>query len=226
MPDPANPVNPAAPAPSLILNGLTTATAPTPTPPIPTPPADPPAPPATGDEPLGEAGKRALEAERLRAAAFERQLKAQQAELDELRKAHMTDSEKAIADARSEGEKTADARWRAQVGQFAVQAAAAGKFASPEDAHLFLDEIPFTADGKVDQASLTVKLDQLLAAKPYLAAASGATPPASANPPVVPTGPRGGAANPISKDDLKKLSPDQIAELFRKGELAHLTQPT
>lgn len=216
MPDPVDPTaTPPVPTP-----------APTPTPPVPTPPADPPTPPATGDEPLGDAGKRALEAERARAAAFERQLKAQQTELDELRKAHMTDSEKAIADARSEGEKAADARWRAQVGKFAVQASAAGKFASPEDAHLFLDEIPFTPSGTVDQAALVVKLDQLLAAKPYLAAVPGATPSASANPPVVPTGPRGGTPNPITKDDLKKLSPDQITELYRKGELAHLTQPT
>lgn len=218
MPDPV------APAPSPAPPADPTAP-PTPPAPQPTPPADPPAPPATGDEPLGEPGKKALEAERQRAAAFERQLKETTAKLDELTKAQMSDTEKAIATARSEGEQAAEDRWRTQVGKLSVQAAAAGKFASPEDAHLFLDEIPFAADGTVDQAALTVKLDKLLADKPYLAA-TGATPPPPANPPVVPTGPRGGAGTPITQDDLKKLSPDQITELYRKGELNHLTKPT
>lgn len=197
-------------------------TNPTPTP-EPTPPAEPPA-PEPGDEPLGEPGKRALESERQRAAALEKQLKTLNAELDQLRQASMSDQEKALADARSEGEKAAEERWRDRVGQAHVRAAAAGKFASPEDAHLFLDEIPFTDDGQVDDSALQAKLDALLESKPYLAAATpGATPAA---PPAVPTGPRGGTGPVRTKDDLKRMSPDEIAEAYRRGELSHLTQST
>lgn len=191
--------------------------------PEPTPPADPPA-PDPGDEPLGDGGKRALEAERARAKALERQLAAITTERDELKTATMSDQEKALADARSEGEKAAEERWRDRVGQASVRAAAAGKFASPEDAHLFLDQIPFTADGQVDDAALTAALDAVLAAKPYLAAANpGATPAA---PPAVPTGPRGGTGPQLTQDDVKKMSPDEIAEAFRAGRLSHLTTST
>jgi len=192
--------------------------------PEPTPPADPPAPDPGDDEPLGEGGKRALEAERQRAAAFEKQLKAQAAELDKLRQATMSDQEKALADARSEGEKAAEERWRDRVGQASVRAAAAGKFASPEDAHLFLDEIPFTDDGQVDNDALEAKLAAVLESKPYLAAANpGATP---AVPPAVPTGPRGGQGPQLTKDDVKKMSPDEVTAAFREGRLSHLTTST
>lgn len=214
------PADPPAPEPT------PSATPPTPAAPAdpPTdPPTDPPA-PAPGDEPLGEPGKRALEAERARAAALDKQLKAQAAELEKLKKATMSDQEKALDDARSEGEKAADEKWRNQVGQAHVRAAAATKFASPDDAHLFIDEVPFTDDGQVDTTALEAKLAAVLESKPYLAAGGGATPPAP--PPGVPTGPRGGSGPQLTKDDLKRMSSDAIAEAFRKGELDHLTTST
>jgi hypothetical protein len=197
---------------------------PEPTPSAPAdPPADPPA-PDPGDEPLGEPGKKALEAERARASALDKQLKAQAAELEELKKATMSDQEKALAEARSEGEKAADEKWRTQVGQAHVRAAAATSFASPDDAHLFIDEVPFTDDGQVDTVALEAKLAAVLESKPYLAAGGGATPPTP--PPGVPTGPRGGSGPQLTKDDLKRMSSDEIAEAYRKGELSHLTTST
>jgi hypothetical protein len=61
-------------------------------------------PPATGnDDPLGEGGKRALEAERTAARNATKRADDLQRELDTLRAASLTDQEKAIAEARKAG---------------------------------------------------------------------------------------------------------------------------
>lgn len=63
-----------------------------------------PTPPATGDpEALGEAGTRALAAERKRANDAEKANKALQARLEELENASKSETDKAIAQARKEG---------------------------------------------------------------------------------------------------------------------------
>ena len=63
-------------------------------------------PPATGDE-LGEAGKKALEAERARAKEFEKQAKQFQKELEQHKQASMSEAEKAVAEAEKRGAATA-----------------------------------------------------------------------------------------------------------------------
>lgn len=79
------------------------------------PPADPPAgdtppdPPQSAaaggqdPEPLGETGKKALEAEREARKTAEKQARAAAAELEKFRKAAMSDQEKAIVEAREQG---------------------------------------------------------------------------------------------------------------------------
>lgn len=142
--------------------------APTPTPaPAPTPtPA-----PSPSDPELGEAGKRALAAERTRAAEAER-------ELAKLREATQSETEKAIERARREASDTV----RKEVMQAAnrriltaeIRAAAGGRLADPLDAVRLLDVESFTVndDGDVDSAAITKALDALLDAKPYLGAAT------------------------------------------------------
>lgn len=78
-----------------------------------TPPGQAPAagatPPAAGTtdgdypEGLGEAGKRALDAERDRATKFEKEAKTANAELEKVRKANQTEHEKAVEAAKAEG---------------------------------------------------------------------------------------------------------------------------
>lgn len=82
-----------------------------------TPPATEPTtqPPATGDEGLGEAGKAALRREREAAAAEKKRADAAEEELRKLREATQSDQDKALADARKEGERTATERWQGAV---------------------------------------------------------------------------------------------------------------
>lgn len=85
------------------------------------------------DAPLGEAGKKALQAERERAKAAEQSAAALQKQLDEINAANMSDLEraqKAAADAQTEAEKA-----RAEALRFRV---AAKHGITDEDADLFL----------------------------------------------------------------------------------------
>lgn len=199
---------------------------PTPTPTQSTPSADPPATDPSGDEPLGEAGKRALDAERKRNADLDKELKATKAELDQFRQSQMSETEKAIEAARREGEQSADERWRKQAGELAVAAAAAGRFADPEDAARFIGDVPFDENGQVDRDALKQRIDEVLAAKPYLGAAAGTT-PSPAAPPAVPTGPRGGPVpTQLTRTDLQRMSPEEIVAARREGRLQTLMSAT
>ena len=148
-------------------------------------------PPATGATPpppakdpknedpegLGEAGLKALRAERNRADAAERARLAAEAERDELRAKNQTAEEKAIADAKKEGhaEATLDANRR--ITRSEIRAAAGGKLQDPEDAAAMLGDLDrFIVKGEVDSKAITSAIDELVKAKPYLAAAGKARP--------------------------------------------------
>jgi hypothetical protein len=82
-----------------------------------------PAEPATGyPDGLGDAGKRALDAERARADKAEKDLKAAQARAEELENASRTDQEKAIAQAKKDGAAEVLATAQAQVRRSEVRA--------------------------------------------------------------------------------------------------------
>lgn len=167
-----------------------TGTPPPAAPPAPgTPPAGTPAPngstpPAPGatpppeDPPLGEAGQRALAAERqFRSDAEARATQAEQ-ELAQIKATTQTDQEKAIDAAKAEGVASANTRLvRAEV----KAAAAAAGFHDPGDAavqlHNRLSEVKITKDGDVDQTKVTELVAELAKAKAYLVKAPGATPP-------------------------------------------------
>ena len=120
--------------------------APTPTP-DPPPAADPPK-PATGDGDLGDlgdAGKKAIEAERAARKEAEKQAKAFQAELDKLRKQTMSDSEKAVNDAKEAGKAEARAHYGGLLVGEAYRTFTVGRTMNPEAA-LDFDRLAFLDD--------------------------------------------------------------------------------
>jgi len=141
------------------------------------PSTTPPAPPA-GDPPaddgLGEAGKRALEAERGSRRAAENRAKELEKELTRHRESSMSEQEKAVAAAKREGHQEATAAFNTRLVQAEVRAAAAGKLADPEDAvlHLNLDEFAIGDNGEIDKKAITNAIERLVKAKPYLAASA------------------------------------------------------
>lgn len=153
------------------------------------PPADPPStdgPPADPpkDEPLGEPGMKALEAER--AARKEAEKKAKraeelEAELAQLRQDSMSEQERAIEQARQEAAEAARNAVLSEVREerlnARVEAAATGKFADPKDAAAFLDLSDLDPD---DTEAIAAEIDRVLEAKPYLKASS-TPPPGSAD---------------------------------------------
>jgi hypothetical protein len=136
-----------------------------------TDPPDPPGgdPPA-GDPPAEPAGddvgklKATLAAERRARAAAER-------EANKLRDEHATDAEKAVAAAREEGRREALGQVAGRMVEAEVRAAAAGKLADPADAIRLLDLTGFVDDaGEIDGKAIVAAVDELVEAKPYLAA--------------------------------------------------------
>jgi hypothetical protein len=132
---------------------------------------------------LGDAGRRALAAERTRANDAERiartaeqQRVALEAELEKLRDASRSESEKAIEKARKEAGESARKEVLAAANRriltAEIRAAAGGKLADPLDAVRLLNVADFSVndDGEVDHKAIDKAIDSLLDAKPYLAA--------------------------------------------------------
>lgn len=129
---------------------------------------------AGGDADLGDAGKRALEAERSSRRAAEKRVSDMEKELSRFKESSMSDQEKAIEAAKRDARAEAQTAFNGRIVQAEVRASAAGKLADPEDAILHLDLAQFDVDaeGKVDKKAITKALDELVKAKPYLAASA------------------------------------------------------
>lgn len=103
-------------------------------------------------------------------------LKRKAAEFDRIEEAQKSELEKATARAAKEAaDKTkaeVDATWGQRIVRSEVRVAAAGKLADPEDAVRFIDLATFKLDqdGNVDTKAITAAVDDLVKAKPYLAA--------------------------------------------------------
>src|SRR5690606_14903608 len=81
---------------------------------------------------LGDAGKRALEAERKAKREAERQLKQLQTELEQLRKERMSEQERAIADAVAQAKAEAAATYGSRLAAAEFRAAAAGRLSDEQ----------------------------------------------------------------------------------------------
>lgn len=118
---------------------------------------------ATGDDgALGEGGKRALEAERTSRKAAEDRAKAFEKELADLKAASLSDTEKAIADAKKAGATEASTRMAAQIRRSEVKAAltAAGVSGSLLDLAARADEfakLVVSDDGEIEGLESAVK---------------------------------------------------------------------
>lgn len=104
-----------------------------------------------------------------------------------------------------------------------IRAAAAGKLNDPADALHYLDTsaISVADDGQVDTSAITSQLNDLIAAKPYLAKGENAPTGVHMQPP---SGNRDGDQHKgqLTRDDLKHMTPHQIVEAQKNGQFNDL----
>lgn len=130
------------------------------TPVSPVPESQLPTPPATGEPEVGEAGKRAIAAERKAAKEAQDALKAAQTELETLRAAGLSESEKAIKEASDAATASERAKWQTSIRAVRVEAALRVAGATNEtllDLALRSDLISAL---KVDEAGKVTDLDK------------------------------------------------------------------
>jgi len=178
------------------------------------------------DEPLGEAGLKALQEEREARKAAEKQVKdlSQQAsraeqleaELQKLREDAMSEQERALEQARREameqGRSEALSSANERLFKAEVRAASAGKIVDPDlladplvaQRILGMDDIPVTSDGDIDSVAITEAVDRLLESKPHLAVSATRTPGS------VDQGARPGRPT-FTRQQLETMSPEQYA---------------
>lgn len=172
-----------------------------------------------GTEALGDPGKRALDSMKEKWHTERDQRRALEARIAELEKPAPAADGTPNADAiRSEAERAASEKANARILRSEIKAAAAGKFADPADAALYLDLSKFEVDanGDVDATEISDAIEDLLTRKPHLAA--------STRPRFQGSGDGGAArksAGPtqLTKADLDKMSPEQIVKAKREGRL-------
>jgi len=123
-------------------------------------------------EQLGEGGIKALETERKARKDAERTNKMLLAELEKVRESQLTESEKAIHEARQEARQEALSEINTRIIATEIKAAAAGKLLDPSDALTFINVNDFSVDdnGNVDSKEIEKALNVLLKDKPYLKA--------------------------------------------------------
>jgi hypothetical protein len=118
------------------------------------------------DDGLPEAVKAVLAKERKNAREAVQRARAAEKERDAIKQAHMTESEKAIADARAEGKAEAMKTTGARLVDAEVKAAAAGRKGDVAALLEGLDRTRFlTDDGEPDTKAITAWVDKVLPAK-------------------------------------------------------------
>ncbi|MFJ4738711.1 hypothetical protein [Streptomyces sp. NPDC088775] len=182
-----------------------------------------------GADQLGDAGKKALDSMKARTRTERERRKAAEAELAQLKAAaakkpvddgsgDQPDLEQLRADARAEA-KAEGLRDRALD---RLEAKAARKFADPEDAraHLARRVEDFIDGDRIDTEAITEALDELLDAKPYLAAdpLAGRRFKDGGD-----GGPRGKAPKgQVTEQELSSMTPGQIVAAKKEGRLDSL----
>lgn len=181
-----------------------------------------------GDEPLGPAGTKALQAEKdkrraatKRARAAEQRNRELQAELDRAKggKGGKGDDN---GDDDESGRDNTDATTKAnrRILRSEIKAAAKGVLEDPSDAYRYLDldEFEVSNDGDVDEDEIADALEKLVQKKPYLAAQGGKRFQGSNN-----GGPRN-ATRPkqLTAADLDRMKPADIEKARLEGRLDRL----
>ena len=190
-------------------------------------PTDPPAPPAPDptpepDDALGDAGRRALQAERDARKAADKKAKDLEAELDQLRRAQMTDNERAIAEAEERGRKTATSEVAQRLAAAEIRASLTGIVPDPGAIVEDLNLAKYVTDtGDVDVAAVAKLREKYegFASKPK---------PGAPSPGAGDGGPRGGPPAPdqLTQADLDRMlrekRHDEIAQARREGRFNQL----
>lgn len=174
-----------------------------------------------GADQLGDAGKQALDRMKAKLKSERDRRKAAEAERDQLKTGKPAEGGQPDPEAiRAEADRAATARANARIVRSEIKAAAAGKLADPRDALAFLDTAQFEVDedGQVDEDEIADAIDDLLTRKPHLAAATAGKPRFHGS---GDGGARKGTPGPkqYSEQDVKKMTPEQIDEAHRKGQL-------
>lgn len=152
-----------------------------------------------GDESdLGDAGKRALDAERTSRKAADKRARKAEKDLATALAATQTDAEKATATAVDEAKKEVATGYRNRILEAEVLAAAGGRLHNPADAVAFLDlsDLDPDTDPTELRATITGAIDAMLKERPYLRSPKT-------------SGDADGGAKPKPATDGKDLTPTQ-----------------
>lgn len=171
-----------------------------------------------GADQLGDPGKKALASMKDRLRKERERRKAAETERDRLKGAGGNDNDPEHI--RSEADKAATARANQRIVRSEIRAAAAGKLTNPRDALHFLDLSQFEVDedGQVDEDEIADAIEDLLKERPYLGTAAKAEPRFKGS---GDGGARKGTGGPkqLTEHEVSKLTPEQIDEAHRKGQL-------
>lgn len=177
--------------------------------------------PIEGEEALGDPGKRALDAMKAAKRAAEKEAREARNELAALKAA--AEGREAEWKAEQEAQRIKDEALAAanqRILKAEIRALAAGKLADPSDALLYLDTSDFDVDdeGNFDPDAITSAIDALISSKPYLAVQDGSRFNGSADAGVR----KGSGVAQLGKADLARMTPQQIDEARKKGQLDDL----
>lgn len=173
-----------------------------------------------GEQALGDAGKKALDAMKAERNAAKAESKRVADELAALKaQAEGRQAEYEADQKAREAETAALDKANGRILKAEVRAAAAGKLNDPRDALRFLDlsEFEVDSDGDVDSAAVASAIDDLISSKPYLAA-QGKRFQGDAD---------GGARKEsgptqLTQGDLSRMSPEEISTAREEGRLNDL----
>ena len=131
-------------------------------------------------------------------------------ELEALRQQQMTEVERAVADAERKGRDTARAEYARDLAEARFRTAAAAR-GVPVDAIADLVDVGrFVADGAMDDDAIAASIERL----------AKAIPPQKAQYPEVVLGPsKQDKPGQLSRDDLARMTPDQIVQAKAEGRL-------
>lgn len=132
-------------------------------------------------------------------------------ELEQMRTAQMSDSEKAIAEAEKRGHLAALKEMRTEMARTKLQAAAAGKVSDVDALLELIDINRLVTDDGVDEAAITAAVDRFTKVVPQAPKFDK-----------VELGPQGDRPRQLGEAELARMTPEQIVEARRTGQLDDL----
>jgi hypothetical protein len=135
-------------------------------------------------------------------------------ELEQLRIAQMSETDKAIAEAEKRGRDAALKELRADMARAKLQAQAAGKVADVEALLEVVDVSRFLKEDGIDEEAIAATIERLTKVAPAQPA-----PPKFGS---VELGPQGDRPRQLGEADLTRMTPEQIVEARSKGQLDDL----